>query len=105
MLERAIAAQLVELLAEHNLLDRFQSAYRPGHSTETAVLCALNDVLCSTDGGDSVLLVLLDLSAEFDTIDHSILLQRLHNEFGVIGSVNRWFWSYLAACYSTFIIL
>ena len=80
----------------HNLLDIFQSANRPGHSTETAVLLVLNDMLCSADGGDLVLLVLLDLSAAFHTIDHSILLQRLHNEFGIIGCANRWFRSYLA---------
>ena len=43
-----------------------------------------------------VLLVLLDLHAAFDTIDHSILLQRFQNGFGVIGSANRWFRSYLA---------
>ena len=96
LLERVVAAQLVELLAEHNFLYRFQSAYRPGNSTETAVLRVLSDILCDADGGDLVLLVLLDLSAAFDTIDHSILLQRLHNEFGVIGSANQWFQSYLA---------
>ena len=80
----------------HNLLNRSASAYELGHSTETAVLRVLNDILCSANGGGLVLLVLLDLRAAFDTIDHSILLQRFQNEFGVIGSANRWFRSYLA---------
>ena len=86
------------LWVERELTD-FQSACRPGYSTETAVLCVLNvlnDILCSTGGGHLVLLVLLDLSAAFDTIDHSISLLRLHNEFGFIGSAHRWFRSYHA---------
>ena len=86
------------LWVERELTD-FQSACRPGYSTETAVLCVLNvlnDILCSTGGGHLVLLVLLDLSTVFNTIDQRILLQRLHSEFGVISSVNRWVWSYLA---------
>ena len=90
LLERVDAAHLMELLAEHNFLDRFQSAYRPGHCTETAVLRVLNDILCSANGRHLVPLMLLGLSAAFHTIDHSLLLQRLYNEDGVIGSVNRW---------------
>ena len=80
----------------HNLLNRSASAYELGHSTETAVLRVLNDILCSANGGDLVLLVLRDLSTAFDTIDHSISLLRLHNEFGFIGSAHRWFRSYHA---------
>ena len=80
----------------HNLLKRSASAYELGHSTETAVLRVLNDILCSANGGDLVLLVLRDLSTAFNTIDHSILLQRLQNEFNVIGSAHRWFWSFPA---------
>ena len=73
------AAQLVEHLVKYNLFDRFQSACRPEHSTETAALRILNDVLCNVDDGDFVLLALNDLSAAFDTIYHCIFLQRLHN--------------------------
>ena len=80
----------------HNLLNRSASAYELGHSTETAVLRVLNDILCSANGGGLVLLVLRDLSTAFNTIDHSILLQRLQNEFNVIGSAHRWFRSFLA---------
>ena len=74
----------------HNLLNRSASAYELGHSTETAVLRVLNDILCSANGRHLVPLMLLGLSAAFHTIDHSLLLQRLYNEDGVIGSVNRW---------------
>jgi len=51
-----------------------QSAYRPKHSTETALLCTLDTVFYLADNGKSTLLVSLDYSAAFDTTDHSILL-------------------------------
>ena len=51
-----------------------QSAYRPLHSTETCVLRTLNNIYVSADTGKATALVSLDLSAAFDTIDHSILL-------------------------------
>jgi hypothetical protein len=71
----------------HILLSRnfnsMQSAYRPYHSTETALNRTLNDVHQSIDHGEPTLLVSLDLSAAFDTIDHSSLLSRLNTSFGV----------------------
>ena len=57
-----------------------------GHSTESALLRVHNDVLCALDEGKCVMLVLLDLSAVFDTVDHGILLSRLSKSFGVKGS-------------------
>ena len=54
-------------------LPPLQSGYRPGHSTESAVLCVLSDILLAVDRGDFAALVLLDLSAAFDTVDHDIL--------------------------------
>jgi Reverse transcriptase (RNA-dependent DNA polymerase) len=73
-----------------------QSAYRPHHSTETALLKVVNDLLISIDNGDAAVLALLDQSAAFDTIDHSILLNRLNACFGVSGSVLSWFTSCLS---------
>jgi hypothetical protein len=99
LLERVVAAQLHAHLQHYDLLDPFQSAYRPAHSTETAVLRVLNDLLCSVDAGDLVLLALLDLSAAFDTIDHQLLLQRLSAEVGITGSALLWFSSYLTERY------
>jgi len=57
------------------LLPRLQSAYHVGHSTETAVLKVLSDILLAIDSGDLSALVLLYLSAAFDTVDHNILIQ------------------------------
>ena len=84
-------------LSANNLLNRFQSAYhRPGHSTETALLKTVNDLLLSLDDGKISLLASLDLSAAFDTIDHNVLLHRLKHDFGLSGTVLHWFSSYLS---------
>ena len=64
----------------------FQSAYRRNHSTETALLCTLDHVFNSSDQGKSTVLVSLDLSSAFDTIDHAILKSRLQASFGVTGT-------------------
>ncbi len=76
-------------------MDKFQSAYREGHSTETALLIVQNDILMELDKGKVVMLVLLDLSAAFDTIDHEFLLKRLSRRCDIIGTVLKWFQSYL----------
>ena len=73
----------------------FQSAYRKHHSTETAILRVCNDFLEGADDRKVNLLVLLDLSAAFDTIDHDILIKRLECSFGVKGTALKWFASYL----------
>ena len=71
ILERAVADQLQTHLDVNNLHVKFQLAYRRVHSTETALLRILNDLLAVIDEGHTALLVLLDLSAAFDTIDHT----------------------------------
>ena len=63
------------------LLDSFQSAYRPVHSTETALVRVQNDILKAVDDGQVVILLLFDLSAAFDMVKHDILLQRLSDRF------------------------
>ena len=90
-----VLSQLSEHLSTNNLFNPFQSAYRSGHSTETALLKIVNDLLLSLDDGNVTLLTLLDLSAAFDTIDHAILLQRLQHDFGIQDIALDWFSSYL----------
>ncbi len=93
--ERVVAKQYCGHLTSNKLYSKFQSAYREGHSTETALLCVQNDILMSMDKGEVTLLLLLDLSAAFDTLDHGILLKRLESRFGINGVALQWIKSYL----------
>ena len=75
VLEKVVLAQVFSHLNSHNLISEFQSAYCPGHSTETtALLKVTNDLLTAMDTGMVSMLTLLDLSEAFDTVDHDILL-------------------------------
>ncbi len=76
-MERIVALQIVDHLEANNLMDIFQSAYRKFHSTETALLKVQNDIRMHLDTSDTVILVLLDLSAAFKTTDNDILLKRM----------------------------
>lgn len=73
----------------------FQSACRKYHSTETALLRVMN-ILLKMNSQHVTLLVLLDLSAAFDTVSHYVLLDRLHNDVGLRGNALKWFHSYLS---------
>ncbi|MCG8430354.1 MAG: reverse transcriptase family protein, partial [Candidatus Omnitrophica bacterium] len=95
LVERVIAMRLQEHMTVNHLYDVNQSAYRRGHSTETVLLKVTDSILSSLDQGEEVLLVLLDLSAAFDTVDHSMLLDRLHNRIGLSDAALKWFKSYL----------
>ena len=76
-MERVIAKQLVDHIHRHDLDNSYQSAYKPGHSTETALLSIKIDIHLSLSHGEATALVLLDLLAAFDMIDHSTLLLRV----------------------------
>ena len=82
-------------MSHHCLYDPHQSGYRPNHSTETVLLKMADQILTSLDKSEEVLLVLLDLSAAFDTVDHHILLDRLQECVGLQGQALKWFSSYL----------
>ena len=96
LIEKVAANQFVNHLKNNNLQEQFQSAYKPNHSTESALLCVSNDILRAIDQKNCVSLTLLDLSAAFDTIDHGILLDILKNDLGIHDTAFQWFRSYLA---------
>ena len=97
VVERAVGSQLNDYLVANNLLPRFRSVYRKGHSTETAMLRVWSDFLKAADRRHVTLLSLLDMSTAFDCVDHSILLQRLHSTVGPFrGVVLDWIDSFLS---------
>lgn len=95
-LERSVCQQLGVHLDTARLLPQHQSAYRKGHSTETALAKVCSDLIRTMDTGHHALLALLDLSAAFDTVDHGILLERLSRSFAVRGDALDWLRNYLS---------
>ncbi len=83
ILEKVVSDQLCSFLLKYDIYEEFQSGFRPRHSTEPALVKITNDLLLASDQGCISLLVLLDLSAAFDTIDHDILIYRLQNYTGI----------------------
>ncbi len=87
--------QVTAFLTQNNLLDSNQSGFRSGHSTETALLSVVENLRLARTASKSSLLILLDLSAAFDTVNHQILLStRLRK--GISGTAFQWFDSYLS---------
>jgi Reverse transcriptase (RNA-dependent DNA polymerase)/Endonuclease-reverse transcriptase len=95
LLERLALARLRPQIITNPNFSTYQSAYRPKHSTETAALKIVNDLFSSADSSHATLLVSLDLTAAFDTINHGKLVTRLSNEYGFSGNVLSWIETYL----------
>ena len=95
LVEKAVSYQLNEHLNKNNLYCSSQSGYRQFHSCETLNIAMFDKILKDIDDGNVVVLLLLDMSAAFDTIDHSILLRTLNQCYGISDVVHQWFSSYL----------
>ena len=95
VIKKVVARRLGEHLDSQDMQERFQSVYRKKHSTETALVRVTDDIKLSLDNKKGTLLMLLDLSAAFDTIDHRSLLSRLRRRFGVQCTASKWMTSYL----------
>ena len=96
LLERYVTRCVIKHLSDNNLLERYQSAYRSHQSTETVLVLVQNDILEALDWRYSIILVLLDMSAAFDTVDNEILLSQLEQCFRMSGPVVMWMQSYLS---------
>ena len=96
LVETVVVKQLQHYLNCNNLFPVFQSAYRQNHSTETALLKVMNDILLNMNNQCVTLLILLDLRAAFDTVNHDTMLRRLEYTFGIQGKALSWFASYLS---------
>ena len=104
VIERCVCPQLVSFSKSSNNMEPLQSAYRTNHSTETALLKVQIDILDAIDNKSVMCLVLLDLSTAFDTVNHSILLNRLKYCFGLGGKILQWIEDYLTGCTQSVII-
>ena len=103
ILERAILDQLMDVLKQNNIIPAHQSAYHQMHSTETAFCKIYNDLVANTCRGQNSILILLDLSAAFDTVDHDILIEDLYH-CGVRDTALALFKSYLEGRFQQVII-
>ena len=94
--EKVVLRRLIDHVSSGNLHEQFQSAYKPNQSTETALTKIQNNILIALDNKRGVVLVLLDLSAAFDSVDHTLLLACM-KRIGVIDVAHQWFESYLSS--------
>ena len=95
LIERVVLRRLNEHMSRNNLHTPEQSAYKRHHSTETILVRITNDLLIASEGRTASVVMLLDLSAAFDTVDHNLLLKILSKEIGLRGTVLEWFTSFL----------
>ena len=95
LIERIVSIRLNKHMTENNLHSQHQYGYKQGHSTEMLLLKVFNDLLIACDEKKPTILMLLDLSAAFNTVNHSMLLTILHNEIGIVGFAFKWFKSFL----------
>ena len=93
--EKAVFNQIHAYMTTNAIYPELQSSYHRFHSTEKALLKVTNDILMKMNSQEVTLLVMLDLSASFDTVNHGIVISRLHEEVGVSGLALEWFRSYL----------
>lgn len=93
ILEKVVSAQLLSNLNDNNMFEKFQSGFRTCHGSETALLRFCNDLVMSLDSGKCAILILLDLGAAFDTVDHCNSFKS--SQVGIQGTALKWFKSYL----------
>ena len=95
VVERCTLQQLTQHCNNHTLLPHFQSAYHKHHGFETSLLKLTNDILWGMEKQQVTSMIILDLSAAFDTVDHKLLLKVLNHKFGVTDTTPEWYKKYL----------
>ena len=95
LIERVVLKRLNSHLTQNNLHVNNQYGYKKGHSTESILVKISNDILIASDKKTATVLLLLDLSAAFDTVDVNLLINILFNEIGIRGSALQWFKAFL----------
>ena len=95
LIERAAYDQIVDFASSTGNIENNQLAYRVGHNTESALLKVKSDLLNALEKQEVTCLLLLDLSAVYDTVDYDLLLNRLHFRYGFDEIILNWISSYL----------
>ena len=95
IVEKVTLDQFTQHCNKNSLLPNYQSAYRQYHSCETSLVKLVNDILWAMEKQLVTVVVILDLSAAFDTVDHDLLLEVLESRFGIVGTARKWYTSYL----------
>ena len=106
IIERCVGDQIYTHLIEHNLLCMYQSGYRKFHSCETVITKVCNDLVTVTNDNKlhHCLIMLLDMSSAFDTLQHDSLLQSIHDDFGIDSIAFQWLHSYLSDRHSCVLV-
>ena len=95
IVEKVTLEQFTGHCDKNRLIPDYQSAYRKNHSCETSLVKLVNDILWSMEARKVTAVVILDLSAAFDTVDHDLLLDVLENRFGIKDRAREWYFNYL----------
>jgi hypothetical protein len=96
LIERVVLRRLNNHLESNNLNIPWQSGYKKNHSTETLLIRVVNDLLIASEENKATVVMLLDLSAAFDTVDHNVLIRILEKEIGITGNALKWFKSFIS---------
>ena len=99
VLEKMVLVRYNNHCDRHNLIPSFQSAYRPKHSCETSMVKLVNDLLWSMERQEAAAVAVIDLSVALNMVNHNILINLLHETFGIGDKALRWFQSYLTNRY------
>lgn len=94
--ERVVHRRISDHLQQNNLMNPSQYGYKKHHSCETLLLKLVDDILIAVDNNSGVIVLLIDLSAAFDTVDHSVLLSILQNKFRIKNTALEWIRSFLS---------
>ena len=95
LIKKTVSSQPTSYTNSTGRNESLQPAYKQGHSTETALLKVMTDMLAALDNKEITCLVLLDLSTAFDTVSHALLLNWLKYRFSSTGSALNWIKEYL----------
>ena len=96
LFEKEVFRQVYGYLTENCLLSKFQSGFRPKHSTVTALIQRCDEWLENMDNGKLNGVIFLDIKKAFDSINHSFLLNKMKKRFGISSIELKWFESYLS---------